>query len=548
MSIISFSNSTIHSFLTDKVYHIPDYQREYAWDEDQLEDFWKDLVNTTEERRQHFFGQVVVHQASDGKYYIIDGQQRTTSVVIFLAALRDWFQVFADEDDDARNKVEDIRIKYIGRFSNRSNELRLQLGVNDRSFFRDNIQKSAPKEEGSSPSQRRITTAYRYFTAELSDLLGKKADTGAKVGILLDYYDALLEQFSLIVVTTNDINEAFIIFETLNARGKELETADLLKNYVFMKSGANLDTVKDRWEKMIDTLDDRDDATIFIRYYWNSFNKFTREKNLYKEISSKITSYNCEALVSDLASMADLYNALTNPTDSKYFSDSEIADLLINLSIMNAATFYPVIFALVKTGYQEIDIKRVLKAIEILTFRNFVVAGLTANKYESIFSQIALRISKGEYQLIDILNQIRDNTVDDEKFARDLIGLEIRKVPIAKYVLREIEDFNNPEKKTIKDNKAINLEHIMPKNNAQWGVPNDIHAKYLYRLSNQTIMLEEYNKSASNKVFSQKKPYYLKSEIEMTKKLATYDTWDAVTIQSREDELIAVIKNRWALV
>ena len=67
-------------------YRIPDYQREYSWEEDELGDFWDDLESTRQDSDQapHFFGQIVVHH--DGKEkYIIDGQQRTITSVIFFA-------------------------------------------------------------------------------------------------------------------------------------------------------------------------------------------------------------------------------------------------------------------------------------------------------------------------------------------------------------------------------------------------------------------------------------------------------------------------------
>ncbi len=82
-------------------------------------------------------------------------------------------------------------------------------------------------------------------------------------------------------VETDDINEAFIIFETLNARGKDLETSDLLKNHLFRISGNSLGIVKEKWQQTIDNLD-KIDTTKFIRHYWNSISEFTREKDLYK--------------------------------------------------------------------------------------------------------------------------------------------------------------------------------------------------------------------------------------------------------------------------
>ena len=295
MTIKNFSKKTLHSFLSDETYYIPDYQREYSWDEgDQLEDFWQDLQGTIEDQREHFFGQLVVHEEKisndENKYFIIDGQQRTCTVVIMLAVLRDKFSAFENNNSEAQNKKEDIRIKYLGRWSPTNNELRLHLGENDRSFFRDNIQKAHPAQvDPKSPSQKRIIKAYEFFDSKITELLETETDEDKKVDILLDIYDTLITKFNAMVVITDDINEAFIIFETLNARGKDLETSDLLKNNLFMKAGGNLDAVKKTWMDMIDALANKEDATKFIRYFWNSRNRFARASNLYKVVSESIT-------------------------------------------------------------------------------------------------------------------------------------------------------------------------------------------------------------------------------------------------------------------
>ena len=548
MAIKNFGMKTVHSYLQENIYFIPDYQREYSWDEDQLEDFWQDLSNTLNADRHHFFGQIVIHD-QNGKQFIIDGQQRTTTAVIFLAVLRDMFAKYEILNDEAQNCKEDIRIKYIGRWTSKKDELRLHLGIGDRDYFKEQIQKSHPSNDGKTSSQKRIYKSYAYFEKKLDELITPhSAETDESVEILLNYYNTLLQSFDLMVVTTDDINEAFIIFETLNARGKELETADLLKNYVFMQAGSNIESIKNKWLNMLDTLEQKDEATKFIRYYWNATHPFTREKNLYKEISGSIKPNKCDEFVNALEILADLYNALSKPEDNKFFSDNEISALLINLSIMKATTFYPIVFAMQIQSFSEVDIKKVIQAIEILVFRNFVVAGQTANKYEIIFSRIAQGISNNNATADDVIKALVAETNDDETFRRDLIGLEIKTANIAKYVLREIEDYGSGEKMTSKDNKAINLEHIMPKNNTQWKVDPEEHAKYLYRLANQTLLLEEYNKSISNKVFAVKQAMYKKSQIDMTVKLCNYTTWDATAINSREKELISVILKRWALL
>ena len=140
-------------------------------------------------------------------------------------------------------------------------------------------------------------------------------------------------------VETDDINEAFIIFETLNNRGKELETADLLKNHVFRISGDKINTVKNNWQQVLDILDNID-TTKFIRHYWNSRSHFTREKDLYKKIRDTIvSSTKSEEFTYDLIKAAEVYKALINPKDECYFSNSKLNDSLSILKDVGASSF-----------------------------------------------------------------------------------------------------------------------------------------------------------------------------------------------------------------
>lgn len=553
MAIKNFGVDSIHTYLLDKTLFIPEYQREYSWEIDQLDDFWQDLTHTiNEDRLSHFFGQVVIHENSaDGKFYLIDGQQRTTTSVIFLAVIRDCVTQFNDisQDikEDAERIKEDIRVKYIGRYSLSQNDLHLQLGENDREFFRDHVQRKYLNEKPKTPSQKRILDAYSYFKKQFDALFVEKKDEEC-FEIVKKYYDVFIKNFKVMSITTDDINEAFIIFETLNARGKDLETADLLKNYVIMLSEKDRSSVQKKWAHMMDSLANRDHATKFIRYFWNAHNGFTHERGLYKTITSSIDAKKSIGFVDSLDKSVDLYNAMVDPTNNTYFSNNNIKAVLANLSILGASTFYPLMFAMNTKAFEEDDILKVLYAIETLVVRNFVVGGLTAKKFEQSFSIIAVDIVKKDLSIEGILEAIAKDTNDDEKFERDLIGLSIKTAATAKYILREIEDLDAGEKITNKDNKVINLEHILPKKAKKWNVSEEFFNKNINKLANQALLLEEYNKSISNNIFSEKKIMYAQSAIESTKMLCNYNQWTDDEINARDRYLRDRIVKRWKII
>ncbi|MGG4409251.1 DUF262 domain-containing protein [Niallia taxi] len=562
MGIKNFGFDSVETYLQRGIYYIPDYQREYAWTrDDQVFDFWMDLESAiTEDRSNHFFGQVVIHDSADeNRKYIIDGQQRTSTSVIFLSVLRDLFNELYQSSNyaPAQNKFEDIRLKYIGRWSEEENELRLTLGNIDQNYFMKYIQTGRPNVdvETEEASHKRIKEAYLYFEDQLRSKLHDIPEPREHYNLLLKYYNMFLTNFRLMYVETDELNEAFIIFETLNARGKDLETSDLLKNHLFRTSDRSIDRIKGEWSKTVDNLDNID-ITKFLRHFWNSKNKFVREKDLFKSIRSKVnTPKQCEEFMADFYEMSEVYKTLVNPNDEAFTTDTKLIKVLKNLKIIKASSFYPIILALASNkyndktneGFFDEDITKIASCIESLLVRNCVVAGRVANKYEVLFADIAYSIS--EKQLItvnEICEKIKVETLNDEEFESAFRTLSIKSVTVAKYLLRAINDFVDPEVHVIEDNSRIHLEHIMPKSIGDWIVEDEFHKKYLNRIGNLTLLGNEYNRQLQNKLFEQKRQTYDRSSLNITKALTQFDNWDIDSIEKRQDSLFEIARLRWA--
>ena len=111
-----------------------------------------------------------------------------------------------------------------------------------------------PLPEWDNKSHTRLKEAYLYFKEKVSSHISDN-DINKKYEKLISLYNAFTSNFIIMYIESTDINEAFVIFETLNARGKDLETADLLKNYIFRSSGKYISEIKEKWLSIIETLD-----------------------------------------------------------------------------------------------------------------------------------------------------------------------------------------------------------------------------------------------------------------------------------------------------
>ena len=570
MGMLNSTLLKLGSFLGNGKLYIPEYQRGYSWEEMQLDDFWIDLVQIYEEntRDEHFLGQVVIHKnKEDSKRYIIDGQQRISTAIILLDILRTKFKEIADSknNNDANDDAEDINTRYIGRVSETKKEQYLSMGGVDKEFFIKYIQARGPinyndkkfEKKRLKPSNYNIFYASKFFEDKISKFITKK--TPNEYIELNKLYQCLINQFILMTVETDDINEAYIIFESLNARGKALETADLLKNHILRKAHNDLSSATETWNTIIDNLDNID-PTKFIRYYWNSTKKFAREKDLFKSLRKDISSQSdVNTLLSNLRSLSKVCAAILHPDDNKEFDLTELNERLLEMQKLDASSYIPIIFALRLQNYSEEDINEVLKAIETLIVRNFVVSGLVANKYELEFAQIAKSISDKTWPpnsdsssskmptKDDILKKLYSLMVSDEEFINNFRIFNSKKNAVIRYLLRKINNFDINETKIVDDSNRVHVEHILPKKiNDEWINFNDEdHETYLWRLGNLTLLGQEYNNRAKNKGFDKKKEIYKKSEIKMTRDLVSIDDWTTLTIVKRQEDFAKIALRIW---
>ena len=237
-----------------KQYVVPLFQRPYSWSEKQWKTLWTDVVDQSrhDDGRPHFFGSIVTTPAKSvpqgvGKWLLIDGQQRITTVQVFLAAIRDSASRLGDAK--LRDRIDGQYLK--NPYEEDDERLKVLPTQDDRAAFRAIIWQTTIPES-------RLRTCYQFFASRLEPLT---------VDQLEPIHLAVVDRLSLVGITCDEHDNPHLIFESLNAKGEKLTPADLIRNFLLMRVhvGDQDRLFKAYWLPIQQALGD--DLTEFVRHF-----------------------------------------------------------------------------------------------------------------------------------------------------------------------------------------------------------------------------------------------------------------------------------------
>jgi uncharacterized protein with ParB-like and HNH nuclease domain len=282
MATLNFNttNSTFRQLLGNGLsYHVPPFQRDYSWGEDEWDDLWQDMISLFEDDGEpaHYMGYLVLQSSDSKRFDIIDGQQRMTTISIMILAGLAYLDDLVAADLDAANnrrRKEQLQNSYIGYVDPVSLVLRSKLELNrynNRFYQTYLVPLERIPQRGLNASEHQLRKAFVCFKARLQTRLGLHSDSGKNCAAFID---ALVDKLFFTVITVTDELNAFKVFETLNARGVRLSATDLLKNYLFsLISTAEIHEVEvqsleERWERIVGLLGS-ESFPEFLRVFWN---------------------------------------------------------------------------------------------------------------------------------------------------------------------------------------------------------------------------------------------------------------------------------------
>lgn len=516
---VSATSLTIGELLQDgKIYTVPPFQRSYSWEKEQIENFWADLKSVYENGENEYFVGSMIFTPDEGnkiKTKVLDGQQRFSTVLLFLSALRDALRKFNTERKQER--IDEInKVIYKADFVTLEKNPKLELNNLDSYFYEQIVVHENIHDPDLNPkynSHKLIKEAYCYFENELTEKieLGREKFVSGIIG-------ALTNKFLVIKIEVDTDVNAQIIFETLNDRGLALSEADLIKNYLFSIAGKDLDLIKQDWKEIIDQIGDQD-IVKFLRHFWSSSFELVRREELYKKLREKVKGdkpNDVKAFMQGLSKEVKVYSNLNNPTP-EFWLEKDVQEILEELNVLCVEQVYILLLSLYNKFYQKPKtFKRLLRVLVNFTFRYNTICGENPNQLERLYSTLAIKVRKGEIDEHKIIEEIKETSPSNEKFINSFSELKLKKGKLAKYILFKINNYllkEKGEKEITTDINKVNLEHIIPKKPDQdWKdffEKNSMNGEdYIYKIGNMTILLSESNSKISNKFFNKKQQIY----------------------------------------
>lgn len=500
LSPIDIKLEGIGHILRDRRLTVPAYQRRYSWEEEEVGDFWWDLKAAFgSSSPQYFLGTIVLARESGAaSSTIIDGQQRLTTTSLLFLALRNEFLRRGDVD-----RAQVIEHDYGNAFDLRLGRdvTRLRLNAEDQPLYELAMRRPTndPNDRIGSENESRLERALVFFEKQIQD---EAKDAGHHWAENLFRWVEFLEHRARVInVAVANEADAFLIFETLNARGRALTVADLLKNYLFGLAGDELDALQKNWIsalRALETSADEEVFTTYVRHLWSSSRGATRERELYARLKAAITAKPVAlAFGRELEAAAPLYAALLSADQPFWATRTALrprAETLLRLGLQQNRPL--LLSAMRHFGDDELNL--LLKFLISWSMRGLIVGGLGGGSIERAYVEAAVAVSEGRAATTAaIFEEMASVIPTDEIFRQAFTTRRINRTTIAKYVLVSLAQAEEQIQNAFEVPDAVEASYqlfsILPRNAApeEWPSfePDEI-SQWAFRLGNLYVINE----------------------------------------------------------
>lgn len=591
--------------LDDYYFVVPDYQREYVWEADKhiyqfLVDIDEEFDAHSIEQQSYFLGSIIIVK-KDSKYDVIDGQQRLTTIVLCLCAIRNILESLNDKESLSRmsSNMLDITKNWLYTFDMEAETTmpRLELQYDDSNGYLDAMIQKLKYEDEVTSSIDKMKKAYNRILEHFKNYIQQD------IKIFEKYVKYFLTSVNVVVIESDNLGSALKIFETINQRGAGLNAMDLVKNLLFSKAkDHDFEVIKAKWKQITSDLqncDEGDKPLRFLRYFMIAryHNGIIREDDLYSWIISKEGKQKLQYedqplnLVNEMATAAKRYSYLVQATNS----DNNAIGVnkypnVVNIGYINKqrSRQHLILLMALNLNCNDDVINYLAQQIEsFLFFANTLK--MQTKSYERRFTDWATKLR--EIRSIDEIVEIIDGTM--VPYLRSYLSdfkysfLQIKHYDYnpqyrERYILGCLDTelctqagLNPLSQENI---QRLQIEHILPQTLTNVDANEDFaneedREKYTYLLGNTTLLESQINQAINNyndlstDWFGMKQAEYIHSNFVLTKLLndkytigkntglnrlkdklnCQFDEWTKTSIERRQQMLMELALDHWQL-
>lgn len=604
----------LNEIFKERLFRIPDYQRGFSWEKKQLEEFWQDLENLQEDHI-HYTGMISVEKVPEDAYkrweedlwiinrkkykpfFIVDGQQRLTTIAILIWSILERF-------DDKTDLIDKFHYweKYIINEDLRREEKSYIFGyeVDNPSF---NFLKKEIFGQEIDPSEKIINTSYTNNLFEAKKFfLGKLRNW--KAGALKKLLDKVTEKLKFDYKEIDKELDIFVVFETMNNRGKPLSNLEKLKNrLIYLSTLLKTDDkrkqklrneINESWRIIYEYLgrnkDNRMDDDSFLMNHWIMYGRYERrEQEFYAKdlfdrkftvkntvrpnvkATDKVTYEEIERYILSIRDSAKEWFVINNPMHEHALElqpNREIAQWLVKVNRLGFRSFAPIILGAFVKGEPDETKVELLRAIEAYIFLVFCISNRRSNTGTYHFYARASELYRGDIRYKDIIKDINFWTYGDDfggyydidnfyKYLKDLFQMDskdgYRSWKWLKYFLHEYEEYISVEGQSkVSWEKTKNIENIYPGNayKSHWKKHfsnlNGRQRNYFANtLGNILLTSKKVDEARLDMSFKGRKKEYYQSGSASERQMTKYDEWTPDTIKERGLKMISFFEKRW---
>ena len=552
------SNGTIEAdkrilqkiFSEDFWFVIPEYQRPYVWQKDNIEELIEDLYYAFEhkEDNEYFLGSLVLKNTNNesfNEYEVLDGQQRLTTFFMMIAVLRDLL-----EDDDYKSTLRELIYQKENKLKKIPSRSRLTYYIRDN--VEDFIDEFIIKDDGTQRKEDLLLYSEidNISISNMSNALLVINNLLCKKSNLDDFVVFLLNKALFIYVSTDNTEDAFRLFTILNDRGIPLTSADILKSTnIGQMCKIELNKYSKIWEDIESKYGDNFDRfLVFIRNIivkqkanYNLLDEF--EKNIYEK-----GKLNKGKDTIDLLSRYDeIYDEIIELQNDKLSNQYKNLITIMKIGLVSEDWIPPLMYYYNKFKFNKLD--DFLRKLEYKFSGDLISQESPTTRVENM-NKIMKEIERIDVSHLDdfinnsILFKINENSY------KEVVSGSVYKRKFVRYLLLKLEYLKSDNTVHLSSYKNISVEHILPQNpspNSDWvnTFTKDERDLWTHKIANLVLISKRKNSKLGNLDYKEKKERYLKDRVDAFQGskifLEKNSEWNVEILEKRQGILVDML-------